>query len=51
MGEVVAGQAAVELGKVLLDQVRLVAGDAGEQAVDRADPVEALLDFGQLLIP
>ena len=38
MGEVVAREAAVELGEVLVDQVRLVAGDAGEQAVDRARP-------------
>ena len=50
MGEVVAGQAAVELREVPGDQVRLVACDGREQPVDGADPVGAPLDRGQLLI-
>ena len=37
--QVVAGDAAVELGKALFDQRRVIDADAVEQAMDRADAV------------
>ena len=42
MGQIIAGQATVEFGKVPVDQLRLVAGDIREQPVDRSDPVGPL---------